>query len=109
MVTVSQKELQRVKVIENAVAGRLKVSDVAAQRYSDFFDKFVTGRIPLIKRPRNGSSWLPVTLYYFAGPPDGSYPASSIDKRGNLYSTTPEGGTGTACQFGCGTVFKVSP
>jgi uncharacterized repeat protein (TIGR03803 family) len=62
-----------------------------------------------MKRPRNGSSWLPVTLYYFAGPPDGSYPASSLDKRGNLYSTTPEGGTGTACQFGCGTVFKVSP
>jgi transposase len=29
MVTLSQKELQRVKVIENAVAGRLKVSPAA--------------------------------------------------------------------------------
>src|SRR5271165_3723870 len=29
MVTMSQKELQRVKVIENAVAGRLSVSEAA--------------------------------------------------------------------------------
>jgi len=30
MVTVSQKEFQRVKVIENAVDGRLSVSEAAA-------------------------------------------------------------------------------
>ena len=29
------------------------------------------------------------------------------DAAGNLYGVTSDGGTGTACDFGCGTVFKV--
>jgi uncharacterized repeat protein (TIGR03803 family) len=46
-------------------------------------------------------------LYSFTGPPtDGEYPLAglTIDKSGNLYGTTSEGGT-----YGCGTVFKYTP
>lgn len=46
------------------------------------------------------------TLYSFAGPPDGSVPASSLlrDAAGNLYGTTQAGGA-----LGFGTVYRLSP
>jgi uncharacterized repeat protein (TIGR03803 family) len=58
-----------------------------------------------------GGNWAFSDIYSFAGPPDGSYPSASIvfDKSKNLYSTTEGGGTGQACQGGCGTVFKLDP
>ena len=58
-----------------------------------------------------GGNWVFSDIYSFAGPPDGSYPSARIifDKSGNLYSATEGGGTGQACQGGCGTVFEVSP
>jgi uncharacterized repeat protein (TIGR03803 family) len=48
-------------------------------------------------------------LYSFAGAPDGSapYPGVIRDAAGNLYGVTFDGGTGRACDFGCGTVFEV--
>ena len=50
------------------------------------------------------------TLHAFAGAPDGASPESSLimDAGGNLYGTTYIGGTGP-CEFGCGTVFELSP
>src|SRR6266568_289454 len=57
------------------------------------------------------------TLHAFAGTQtggvaDGAWPIGELvaDKRGNLYGTTAEGGTGI-CTFdpGCGTVFELSP
>jgi uncharacterized repeat protein (TIGR03803 family) len=51
-------------------------------------------------------------LYAFTGGSDGAVPGSGliIDKTGNLYGTTYEGGDMTSCsQLGCGTVFKVAP
>jgi hypothetical protein len=59
---------------------------------------------------RNGG-WNFIVLYGFKGPPDGALPAAGLvsDGIGNLYGTTQKGGTGAACQFGCGTVFEVSP
>ncbi len=49
-------------------------------------------------------------LHYFADGQDGGFPFAglSIDAAGNLYGTTTEGGNNTACQGGCGTVFKMS-
>ena len=49
-------------------------------------------------------------LYSFAGAPDGSlpYPGVIRDAAGNLYGVTSDGGTGSACDFGCGTVFEVA-
>jgi len=48
-------------------------------------------------------------LHSFAGPPDGAapYPGVILDAAGNLYGLTFDGGTGTACDFGCGTAFEV--
>ncbi len=48
-------------------------------------------------------------LYSFTGPPDGDSPYSGLvlDGKGNLYGTTPFGGTSTACGVGCGTIFKI--
>ncbi len=62
-------------------------------------------------RPMVGGGWAFSDMYTFTGPPDGSYPEARLifDKSGNLYSTTAGGGTGQACQGGCGTVFRVSP
>ena len=51
-------------------------------------------------------------LYGFQGPPDGGQPAARLifDNDGNLYGTTTQGGSSTACGFqGCGTVVELSP
>jgi uncharacterized repeat protein (TIGR03803 family) len=59
-----------------------------------------------------GNAWSFAVLHSFTGNPDGSWPASSLifDAAGNLYGTTAEGGAGQGCgNYGCGTVFEVSP
>ncbi|HEY3777500.1 MAG TPA: choice-of-anchor tandem repeat GloVer-containing protein [Rhizomicrobium sp.] len=50
-------------------------------------------------------------LYTFTGGSDGGVPYDSlyVDQSGNFYGTTYQGGTGTACSGGCGTVFKLTP
>jgi uncharacterized repeat protein (TIGR03803 family) len=42
---------------------------------------------------------------------DGTTPWDSLimDTAGNLYGTTTEGGATSHCDYGCGTVFKLSP
>jgi uncharacterized repeat protein (TIGR03803 family) len=51
-------------------------------------------------------------LHHFGLKPDGGYPQSPLilDKQGNLFGTTGDGGTKT-CTFktGCGTVFELMP
>jgi uncharacterized repeat protein (TIGR03803 family) len=48
-------------------------------------------------------------IYSFQGGADGAGPMSdlTLDTAGNLYGTTSQGGTGTACKTGCGTVFEL--
>ena len=50
-------------------------------------------------------------LYSFTGGNDGGDPAATLaaDAAGNLYGTTVNGGTGSLCTSGCGTVFELSP
>ncbi len=45
------------------------------------------------------------------GDPDGFWPFAGLtmDNKGNVYGTTSAGGTGTCGQFGCGTVFQLTP
>ncbi len=57
-------------------------------------------------------------LYRFQGGTDGAFPFGiysgtgklAVDREGNLYGTTDEGGGGPSCgTIGCGVVFKVDP
>jgi uncharacterized repeat protein (TIGR03803 family) len=64
--------------------------------------------------PASGGKWNLTIPHYFAGPPsDGAFPDAGLifDKAGNLYGITSDGGTGTGtgCNYGCGTVFKMTP
>lgn len=48
-------------------------------------------------------------LHDFAGGNDGAYPfAGMISVNGALYGTTSEGGSGSGCSYGCGTVFTIT-
>jgi uncharacterized repeat protein (TIGR03803 family) len=62
-------------------------------------------------KAETGNSWSYALPYEFKGTPDAAYPEADLifDAGGNLYSTTQGGGTGRACQGGCGTVFEVEP
>jgi uncharacterized repeat protein (TIGR03803 family) len=55
-------------------------------------------------------NWKLVPLFQFDGT-DGSQPYNSLtfDSSGNLYGTTPIGGTCSAVSDGCGVVFKLTP
>jgi uncharacterized repeat protein (TIGR03803 family) len=50
-------------------------------------------------------------LHNFGAPGDGSGPFGplALDGKGNLYGVTAIGGTGTCGDYGCGTVFELSP
>ncbi len=52
-------------------------------------------------------------LYTFNGPSggDGANPGGSLirDPAGNLYGYTYQGGNNGTCQYGCGTIFRLSP
>jgi uncharacterized repeat protein (TIGR03803 family) len=60
--------------------------------------------------PSSGGGMTLNTLYTFQGGADGVSPEGSLvfDTAGNLYGTTVQGGS-NACNFGCGTVFELSP
>jgi len=53
-------------------------------------------------------------LHFFAGPPDGAFPAAGlINVNGTLYGTTTEGGISGGCRLagpkvGCGTVYSIN-
>ena len=58
----------------------------------------------------NTEIWNLAVLYDFAGTPDGYGPVSLVRTRmGTLFGTTQYGGTGQACQGGCGAVFQAKP
>jgi uncharacterized repeat protein (TIGR03803 family) len=62
----------------------------------------------------NGQFWTEQVIYSFGGGTDGTEPSANliIDKSNNLYSTTRDGGSGSAANCpggGCGTVFELSP
>lgn len=60
--------------------------------------------------PSRGHGWIFSVLNSFKGTPDGNHPiANLVHSEQSLYSTTLWGGTGQACQGGCGTVFETDP
>jgi uncharacterized repeat protein (TIGR03803 family) len=61
--------------------------------------------------PQTNGTWVETILYRFVGGAnDGCYPQASVilDRKGNLYGTTENGGPGP-CTGGCGAVFELSP
>jgi len=62
--------------------------------------------------PSVGGSWSETILFNFGptGTRDGNQPVGALrfDTLSNLYGTTQYGGGGE-CQFGCGTIFELSP
>ena len=60
---------------------------------------------------RNGSSWVFAPLYYFEGGTDGSDPMAvvTVGPDGAVYGTTAMGGGGCTTDYGCGTIFKLTP
>ena len=49
--------------------------------------------------------------YNFGSGTDGRFPSAGVvlDTAGNVYGTTPDGGTGTECAVGCGTLYQLTP
>jgi hypothetical protein len=61
-------------------------------------------------RSTSRHTWGYHVLYNFRGSPDGYDPLDlTFGGGGPIFGTTLYGGTGQACQGGCGTVFEVSP
>jgi hypothetical protein len=87
------------------------VSDTSGNVYGvSLAGSYFRGTTFRLRAPAGGRGWNFAVLYSFKGAPDGNHPISSlVFRKGNLYSTTFWGGTGQACQGGCGTVFEVSP
>jgi uncharacterized repeat protein (TIGR03803 family) len=59
-----------------------------------------------------GGTWTETTLYTFGSAPGPSNPNNAtviIGPDGVLYGTTENGGKGTACSSGCGTVYSLTP
>jgi uncharacterized repeat protein (TIGR03803 family) len=84
----------------------LLVEDSAGTLYGTTVAGGVHGSGTVFKIDKTGKE---TVLHNFAGKPDGAlpYPGVIRDAASNLYGVTSDGGTGTACDFGCGTVFKV--
>jgi uncharacterized repeat protein (TIGR03803 family) len=57
-----------------------------------------------------GAGWTEKVLYSFTSGQDGSQPYNGVtlDAQGNLYGTAVTGGTGMACEGGCGVIFKLT-
>jgi uncharacterized repeat protein (TIGR03803 family) len=81
------------------------VMDTAGNLYSTTFNGGASGYGTVFKLDTSGSE---TVLYSFKGGSDGAFPSASLvmDSAGNFYGTTGHGGSGGACIFGCGTVFR---
>ncbi|HEY6763991.1 MAG TPA: choice-of-anchor tandem repeat GloVer-containing protein [Candidatus Sulfotelmatobacter sp.] len=62
--------------------------------------------------PAAGGHWTTNVLHHFTGGTDGGVPYGGVilDANGNVYGmTSAGGGTTSACQYGCGVVFELTP
>jgi uncharacterized repeat protein (TIGR03803 family) len=63
----------------------------------------------VFKLTPSGATWDESVIYSFTSGPDGGQPYNGVtlDAHGNLYGTAVTGGTGQACEGGCGVVYKL--
>jgi uncharacterized repeat protein (TIGR03803 family) len=63
----------------------------------------------IFKLTHSRKGWSESVLYSFTGGKDGAGPGGGVvfDKTGNLYGTTPDGGSVSGCS--CGVVYELSP
>jgi uncharacterized repeat protein (TIGR03803 family) len=62
--------------------------------------------------PTSSGEWTETQLYAFSGTTDGAIPFGGVafDSKGDLVGTaTYEGGANPDCEYGCGTVFRLTP
>lgn len=91
------------------------IFDTAGNLYGTTYNGGASGDgIVFRLTPRSGGSWKANVLYSFCALTncaDGANPHGSLvfDAAGNLYGTTVQGGDLSACQPGCGVVFKLTP
>ena len=65
----------------------------------------------VFKLTPSAGGWAYSPLHVFTGGEDGAYPYAGVvlDSAGNLFGTTLSGGTGVACDGGCGVVWEITP
>jgi uncharacterized repeat protein (TIGR03803 family) len=90
------------------------VADAAGNLYgtTQYGGTFGWGTVYKLTPPVAGSNtWSETVLYSFTGGNDGAYPVSSLilEAKGNLYGTTPFGGSSGFGQIGSGTVYELTP
>jgi len=89
------------------------VLDAAGNIYGTTSGGGTSGWGTVFKLSLNGGTWTESILHSFTANPDGAGPSGSMvfDPQGNLYGSTPGGGTGhcSGTPAGCGTVFQLSP
>jgi uncharacterized repeat protein (TIGR03803 family) len=90
-------------------AGNL-VMDAAGNLYGTTVSDGMYGQGTVFKASQAGGVWTCATLHDFTGGADGGAPLDGLamDASGNLYGTTYQGGTGSACPRGCGVAFVVA-
>lgn len=64
----------------------------------------------VFKLTPTGDGWTESVIYSFTSGADGAQPYNGVtlDAQGNLYGTAVTGGTGNACEGGCGVVYKLT-
>ena len=89
------------------------VFDAAGSLYGTaFYGGAYPGGTAFKLTPTVGGDWTETVLYSFGNGTDGSGPFAAgliFDAAGNLYGTTWYGGTHQCGQYGCGTVFELTP
>jgi uncharacterized repeat protein (TIGR03803 family) len=87
------------------------VMDAAGNLYGTTYEDGAYGYGAVFKLSLLDGTWTYTSLYDFADGNDGGLPAGGVmfDANGNLYGTASHGGTGSGCDFGCGTVWEITP
>ena len=84
------------------------IADQSGNFYGTTYDGGANGYGTVFELSLANGQWTETVLHPFAGGNDGAYPIARLMLyKGKLYGTTANGGSGTACDVNCGTVFSL--